>query len=741
MTKQRRARVWADLFWVFVGALALLPFAAGVAQLEAQSSAPATDVFASQGSSSAVYQDSFSSKCDETNHGSLAVDSPDPAVCFDQPAAPNGECSPVGGEDSTPAGQTGNICHYCQLRPAGNVIVVPNDSSGAAYAAYQQGYQCSANPADSCYLTCYGPGTFKPPPGTTLRTGTGTSGTPTQAPGGNGSKPPPLQGFVSNTEPDPCHPAGPKNYYVCDYPNLPRPAGCECSQTPGPKTPPQSGTQPAQKPTQEPTDKESTQTPDPGNYLLGLVAGMLDCPKGVAQGLGTIVAGAGYFGQGDFANAAQTWGLAPGQSVALKVIYAELTTPQINVVSNGSTSYSQGVIAGRRICGYVIVPSGIKTVGNVLKGGTTAATTVKGGPTKGGGPSGEGAPSKGSGSPEEGTPPEDTTKVTTPPEGEPAAPPEDTTKVTTPPEGKPTTPPEDTAKVTNPAENEPTTPSEDTTKATNPPEAGAAPEAAPEPPASGPGSSESDPLKGMPLVVKLSMGDPLNLAGDWVKLGNQTIKLGKANSGSLAGVYEYGEGEVIKLSRGAGTSNAGKALAGQYEGAKILKSRGIATPDITEFNPGNASTPASMVAKNLSAQFPKSKVLSRAAYQKMTPELQGAIKDALADFDNTLGEDLPNDPGNVSLDINPSNFSYQDLGNGTVKLIQHDPDMIMTVKDLNALPAGSQPLGVLDDALKSAGLLEYSESQGYTAPTLGKLINQLRQNFLETPPNGPTAAQ
>ena len=705
MTTQRRNCVWADLKCGFLGTLAFFLIRGGRDATGSAVGCAGDGCVCVEGRQDLRLSGLVFEHCDEKNHGSLAEDSPDPAVCFDVPAAPNGECSPVGGEDSTPAGQTGNICHYCQLRPQGNVIVVPNDSSGAAYAAYQQGYQCSANPADSCYLTCYGAGTFKPPPGTTLRSGTGTSGTPTQS-SGNGKPPQKLQGYVSNTEPDPCHPAGPKNYYVCDYPNLPRPPGCECSQPGPPKTAPQQGTKPAQKPTQEPTDKESTQTPDPGNYLLGLVVGMLDCPKGVAQGLGTIVAGAGYFGQGDFANAAQTWGLAPGQSVALKVIYAELTTPQVNVVSNGSTSYSQGVIAGRRICGYVIVPSGIKTVGNVLKGGTTAATTVKGsGPSKGGGPSGEGGPSKGSGSPEEGTPPEDTTKVTTPPEGEP------------------------------------TTPAEDTTRATNPPEGGAAPEAAPEPPASGPGSSESDPLKGMPLVVKLSMGDPLNLAGDWVKLGNQTIKLGKANSGSLAGVYEYGEGEVIKLSRGAGTSNAGKSLAGQYDGAKILKSRGIATPDITDFNPGNASTPASMVAKNLSAQFPKSKVLSRAAYQKMTPELQGAIKDALADFDNTLGEDLPNDPGNVSLDINPSNFSYQDLGNGTVKLIQHDPDMIMTVKDLNALPSGSQPLGVLDDALKSAGFPEYSATQGYTAPTLGKLINQLRQNFLETPPNGPTAAQ
>ena len=144
----------------------------------------------------------------------------------------------MGGEDSTPAGQTGNMCHYCQVRPQGNVIVVPNESGGAAYAAYQQGYQCSANPADSCYLTCYGPGVFKPPAGTTLKAGRGKSETP----GENGGPPPiknanarsPLVGHLIFDAPDACHPAGVEQYNVCDYPNLPRPAGCTCSKSPGP---------------------------------------------------------------------------------------------------------------------------------------------------------------------------------------------------------------------------------------------------------------------------------------------------------------------------------------------------------------------------------------------------------------------------------------------------------------------------------------------------------------------------
>jgi hypothetical protein len=220
--------------------------------LEAQSGAPATDVFASNGNSTPVYQDSFSSSCDEKSHGSLAEDSPDPAVCFAMPAE-NGKCNSIGGEGSTFAGQSGDSCYYCQQRPQGNVIVVPNESGGAAYAAYQQGYQCSANPADSCYLTCYGPGTFKPPPGTTLKAGSGNSETP---PSGNGGPPPiknenarsPLVGHLIYDAPDACHPAGVEQYNVCDYPNLPRPAGCTCSSAAQPAKPAAQPTKPQAAP-------------------------------------------------------------------------------------------------------------------------------------------------------------------------------------------------------------------------------------------------------------------------------------------------------------------------------------------------------------------------------------------------------------------------------------------------------------------------------------------------------------
>lgn len=223
--------------WLQAGALVLAlaaiaasgigAWAQGQTQAVAQSSGQSVDEFANNSSPATVYQDAYSSNCDEKNGTSLAMDSPDPARCFDRPAA-NGQCSSIGGEDSTFAGQTGNLCHYCQgTGPLpGNEIVVPNESGGAATAAYQQGYVCSANPGDNCYLTCYGTKKFTPPAGTTLKAGTGEEGGPPPIKNANARSP--LVGHLIMDVPDACHPAGVEQYNVCDYPNLPRPAGCTC---------------------------------------------------------------------------------------------------------------------------------------------------------------------------------------------------------------------------------------------------------------------------------------------------------------------------------------------------------------------------------------------------------------------------------------------------------------------------------------------------------------------------------
>ncbi len=94
--------------------------------------------------------------------------------------------------------------------------------------------------------------------------------------------------------------------------------------------------------------------------MQGMAAGMGNC----IQGLGSVFAGLGYFAQGDFTDAAKAWGVTAGDSVTLKAIYAELTTP---VVGSNVSAYDQGTVAGRRICQYAAIPAATKALGTALK--------------------------------------------------------------------------------------------------------------------------------------------------------------------------------------------------------------------------------------------------------------------------------------------------------------------------------------------------------------------------------------
>lgn len=180
-----------------------------------------------------VYQDAASSACDSKGGFSLNVGGFSPALCKAETMETTGtgtgssttnKCFPEGGVDTFLVGQQGNTCYYCLPVnfPANlNVIVVPMD---AGQSAYKQGFTCAVAESDGCYMTCDGYGPFNPPAGVTLAPPVNFGGT------GQTQK---LKLYVTNT-PDPCYPAGPKNYNACDYPNLARPAGCVCSTTPAP---------------------------------------------------------------------------------------------------------------------------------------------------------------------------------------------------------------------------------------------------------------------------------------------------------------------------------------------------------------------------------------------------------------------------------------------------------------------------------------------------------------------------
>jgi len=162
--------------------------------------------------------------------------------------------------------------------------------------------------------------------------------------------PGPAGGSGYTPGPNPCLPQGPGGYDYCQNgPGARLPAGCVCSKS-TPKT-------------AQANSKPSNPVADAGDYLHGVVDGFGVCFKS----MGSLLAGAGYLVHGDFVNAAQAWGLSPGQSVILKTIYTELTTPQINVVSN-VTPYEAGVTAGRRLCQYGLIPGATKAAGTAIKG-------------------------------------------------------------------------------------------------------------------------------------------------------------------------------------------------------------------------------------------------------------------------------------------------------------------------------------------------------------------------------------
>jgi len=85
------------------------------------------------------------------------------------------------------------------------------------------------------------------------------------------------------------------------------------------------------------------------NYGRGLADGIGGCVKGFAD----LLAGADSFLNRDFVNAAKLWGLSPGQSMTLKMIFQEAQT---QVIGKGVSAYEAGNIAGRRLCAYGIVP-------------------------------------------------------------------------------------------------------------------------------------------------------------------------------------------------------------------------------------------------------------------------------------------------------------------------------------------------------------------------------------------------
>jgi hypothetical protein len=356
MTKRGKVRAWTALF--------VLALAGAGARAQQETPQPSKTTTLKGG---VTYEDNSSESCEKQNENNPYTGM-NPLVCYGvmAPTDSRGQCS-LGGMQVWK--HEGNTCYYCQaINPPIDGFIVPMDQVADAE---RQGFRCGVDQADACMAVCSGGGTYRPPPGTTVEGGPpeqGPGGTPGQPspvpPNQNPSPQPPLGGQIGNLGSNPCEPFGPGGYNYCANPAGTRlPAGCKCSST-QPKLPPP-----------PPAKQPSNPINDAGQYLQGIVAGFGNC----AQGIGSLAAGAGFFAQGDFVNAAKAWGLEPGQSITLKTMYAELTTPS---VGQGVTPYEAGVTAGRRLCQYAVIPGATKAVGTLAKGaispGSTFTNPIKG---------------------------------------------------------------------------------------------------------------------------------------------------------------------------------------------------------------------------------------------------------------------------------------------------------------------------------------------------------------------------
>ena len=652
------------------------------------------------------YSDRASQSCEEENQNNPYTGM-NPFVCHGEmaPTDSRGQCSLNIG---TVWKKVGNECYYCApINPPIQGMLVPMDDVGAAES---QGWGCGANQTDACTAICWGGRTFTPPPGTVVEGGgPGLPATPRPPQGG----PPPGYAPIPGPPPvpgaaNPCLPFGPGGYDYCANPKGIRlPAGCVCNQAPpiATRKPVPNPTPPATNPNPGPAQPRNPIV-DTGQYLQGMAAGLGVC----VQGLGSIMAGAGYFMSGNFVKAQELWGLTPGQSILLKTLYQEMTT---KVVGQNISPYEQGLVAGRRICQYALIPEATKGVGGAIKGGLGKGGSTT--PPKGGG----GPPSSGGGG---GPPAEPGTGPGSPNGGGsgggggggPPSGPSEPGGGTTPSGGGSQGGSTGTAPA-NPGGSTPTEPGTVPTQQTGIPETPA-----------GMGTSAANPYKGGPLQATLD-NTPKNLANNWVERPNGPVKVGDyVGNGSFADVYKLGADKVIKLSRNTpNTYGYGpESIKGQVTGAGRLNEVGVETPQVSDFEGGGNGDPASLVADDVTQKYPGSIPLTSKVFQQMPPQTQAAVLNAIKAANDKIAGG-----GFAWADTNPSNITLRPNGSG-FDVVIHDPDMIMNMGEVqSAIGGGTVPGGVLDWGMQMAKQPNFL-SQPFSIQSLGEILNQARTNWL-----------
>ena len=464
----------------------------------------------------------------------------------------------------------------------------------------------------------------------------------------------------------------------------------------------------------EPQPTATNGTPDPGNYPLGIMIGLSNC----IQSFPNLLSGLGYFMQGDFVNAAKSWGIDPKTGGAT-ILKKELSVPVIGnngktLVPNNLTPYQQGVVDGQRLCGYTLSGLAGKGVGAAAKSvAGKLAPALKGGVGATGPKPAGGAPTPGEGTPVTGTP------------GEPGAPGGNGAEPAQPAPGEPSRepPPVDKTVVTNP----------DKTAVTNP-----APSSSEPTPIKG-GVSAQDPIEGDELKSALTNdlnndSDAPALANKFVQLSDGPVKLGGfINQGTFAGVFEDGANLVRKVAKNSGDGYFNQQLKGQYDGSQVLQKLEIDHPEVTKFSEGEGDVPSSLEQENTAQKYPGSQELTSANFRKASAAMQTQMLDGVKSVLDKLASN-----GYVMFDINPANFTMFEKA-GVLEAIPHDTDMIMTLEQINEAFKEGNPVvpRVLNGSLGASGAKAYVPGSYATAEALA---NQLFIGLEDWLYNGPRNA-
>ena len=213
----------------------------------------------------------------------------------------------------------------------------------------------------------------------------------------------------------------------------------------------------------------------------------------------------------------------------------------------------------------------------------------------------------------------------------------------------------------------------------------------------------------------------------------------------------------MKIAKSGPNGYYNDSIKGQVNGAKILKSLDVETPDLSDYQPGSADVPGSVVADDLATKYPGAFELTAKKFQSMTPVQQQAILDAVdTEMSKVSGGDY------ALLDTNPSNISVQPIGNA-FKAIIHDADFLMTMDEIDAeivaddaavkannLAAKdpnntappkprSLPLGVLEGSLQLDGISMYVKGAYANAQELMQTLNKIRIDRLNAPLESPAS--